>query len=339
MVLSGVGVKWQKEVFKSVEIDTSQPSYVFKCQLYDLTEVPPERQKIMVKGGLLKGDADWSTVGVKHVKTLDSIYWFLPSSLAVHDEIVKAPEKGPVFMEDLPEEEQVISLGHSAGLFNLGNTCYMNSTVQCLHSVPELKSALFKYSHSGRSNDLDQTSHMLTVLLIKHPQFSQSHNGVFMQQDTEECWTQLLYTLSQSLRSPGSSANVDTVKDLFGIELASSHSRNTDKKKPSKVDYPLELDVYDLCSDELRKLLEGPRQLLRDDEGKKLGLKANEKSSGSKDGDAKMTDAEGSSNAGGESSATTSQEGKWIEFDDDKPIPQQEEDIVKLSGGDDSRRA
>ena len=26
------------------------------------------------------------------------------------DEVVKAPEKGPVFMEDLPEEEQVVSL-------------------------------------------------------------------------------------------------------------------------------------------------------------------------------------------------------------------------------------
>jgi ubiquitin carboxyl-terminal hydrolase 14 len=49
-----VSVKWQKELFKDVEIDTSQPPYVFKCQLYDLTGVPPERQKIMVKGGLLK---------------------------------------------------------------------------------------------------------------------------------------------------------------------------------------------------------------------------------------------------------------------------------------------
>lgn len=26
------------------------------------------------------------------------------------DEVVKAPEKGPVFMEDLPEEEQVVNV-------------------------------------------------------------------------------------------------------------------------------------------------------------------------------------------------------------------------------------
>lgn len=52
--ICAVSVKWQKELFSAVEIDTSQPPYVFKCQLYDLTGVPPERQKIMVKGGLLK---------------------------------------------------------------------------------------------------------------------------------------------------------------------------------------------------------------------------------------------------------------------------------------------
>ncbi|XP_059645650.1 ubiquitin carboxyl-terminal hydrolase 6-like [Cornus florida] len=464
-----VSVKWQKELFPAVEIDTSQPPYVFKCQLYDLTGVPPERQKIMVKGGLLKDDADWSTLGVKEGQKL--------MMMGTADEIVKAPEKGPVFMEDLPEEEQVVAVGHTAGLFNLGNTCYMNSTVQCLHSVPELKSALIMYPQAGRGNDLDQSSHLLTVatrdlfneldknvkpvapmqfwmvLRKKYPQFGQLHNGSFMQQDAEECWTQLLYTLSQSLRSPSSSENLDAVKSLFGIELVSrvhceesgeessetesvyalkchiSHEVNhlheglkhglksdLEKASPSlgrsaiylkdsringlpgyltiqfvrffwkresnqkakilrKVDYPLELDVYDLCSDDLRKKLEAPRRILRDEEGKKLGLKTSEKSSGSINTDIKMPDAEGSSNGNGESSKATSQggdlpdkdmhltgiydlvavlthkgrsadsghyvawvkqeSGKWIQYDDDNPVPQREEDITKLSGGGD----
>nr|XP_011463339.1 PREDICTED: ubiquitin carboxyl-terminal hydrolase 7 isoform X1 [Fragaria vesca subsp. vesca] len=462
-----VSVKWQKELFKAVEIDTTQPPYVFKCQLFDLTGVPPERQKIMVKGGLLKDDADWSTLGVKQGQKL--------MMMGTADEIVKAPEKGTVFVEDLPEEEQAINLGHSAGLFNLGNTCYMNSTLQCLHSVPELKSALINYS--GRSDEVDQTSHTLTVatrelfteldksvkpvapmqfwmvLRKKYPQFGQLHNNSFMQQDAEECWTQLLYTLSQSLKSSGSSANPDTVKALFGVDLVSrvhcvesgeestetesvhslkchiSHEVNhlheglkhglkseLEKNSPAlgrsavyvkesringlpryltiqfvrffwkresnqkakilrKVDYPLELDVYDLCSEDLRKKLEVPRKTLRDEEGKKLGLKPSEKSSSSKDKDIMMSDAEGASNGSGETSNAMSVEGvqpekepqmtgvydlvavlthkgrsadsghyvawvkqesgKWIEYADDNPIPQREEDITKLSGGGD----
>ncbi|KAK8312436.1 hypothetical protein V6Z11_D01G040000 [Gossypium hirsutum] len=70
-----------------------------------------------------------------------------------------------------------------------------------------------------------------TLLRKKYPQFGQLHNGVFMQQDAEECWTQLLYTLSQSLRSAGSSENIDTVKDLFGIDLASSSLAGKRKAK------------------------------------------------------------------------------------------------------------
>ncbi|CAI9114281.1 OLC1v1014963C1 [Oldenlandia corymbosa var. corymbosa] len=397
-----VSVKWQKEVFPDVEIDTSQSPYLFKCQLFDLTGVPPERQKIMVKGGLLKDDADWSKVGVKEGQRL--------MMMGTADEIVKAPEKGPVFAEDMPEEDLVVNVGHSAGLFNLGNTCYMNSTVQCLHSVPELKSALMKYPSSS-SNNLDQASQLLTAatrdlfndldknikpvapmkfwteLRKKYPQFGQLHNGAFMQQDAEECWTQLLYTLSQSLKSTNSSEPQDPVKELFGIEFVSrihcaeSGEESTEKesvyslkchisqevnhlheglkralkselekaspalgrsaiyvkesrindlpryltiqfvrffwKRESnqkakilrKVDYPLELDIFDLCSDELRKKLEGPRRFLRDEEGKKFGLKTNEKSSVS-DKDVVMANTEESSNGSGESSKDASQEGK-----------------------------
>ncbi|KAI3868566.1 hypothetical protein MKX03_003786 [Papaver bracteatum] len=460
-----VTVKWQKELLKKVEIDPSLPPLVFKSQLYDLTGVPPERQKIMINGGLLKDDDDWSTLNVKEGQKL--------MMMGTADEIVKAPEKGPVFMEDLPEEEQAVAVGHTAGLYNLGNTCYMNSTLQCLHSVPELKSELIKYP--GKTNDLDQSSHLLTIatrdlfgeldrnvkpvspmqfwmmLRKKYPQFGQLHNGAFMQQDAEECWTQIMYTLSQSLKAPNGSENAEAVKKLFGIDLVSrvhcaesgeesseaesvyslkchiSHEVNhlheglkhglkseLEKVSPSlgrssiylkesrindlpsyltvqfvrffwkresnqkakilrKVDYPLELDVYDLCSDELRKKLEVPRKLLRDEEGRKAGLKIDEKKS--KDTDVKMLDAEGSSSAKGESLASSSQEGatsesegqltgvyelvsvlthkgrsadsghyvawvkqesgKWIQFDDDNPIPQREEDITKLSGGGD----
>ena len=59
-------VTWGKEVFKDVEVDTSQTPETFKFQLYSLTGVPPERQKIMgLKGGLLKDSAEWSKVGLK----------------------------------------------------------------------------------------------------------------------------------------------------------------------------------------------------------------------------------------------------------------------------------
>lgn len=54
MVLFSVTVKWGKEKFEGVELNTDEPPMVFKAQLFALTGVQPSRQKVMVKGGTLK---------------------------------------------------------------------------------------------------------------------------------------------------------------------------------------------------------------------------------------------------------------------------------------------
>ncbi|KAL3632908.1 deubiquitinating enzyme [Castilleja foliolosa] len=425
-----------------MEIDTTRSVFRFKCQLYGLTWVPPVRQKVIVKGGLLKDDADWSKIGLKEGQKLMMI--------GTADEILKAPETGPIFAENMTEEELVAAVGHSAGLMNLGNTCYMNSTVQCLHSVPELKSALIQYPYPNSYNCIDRYSNSLTLataelfndldknvkpvvptkflkaLRKSYPQFAQFHNGVYMQQDAEECWAKLLSTLLFTLayyKDDDISVD-DPVMTLFCIDLVSrvycaesgeektrteevyslkchisqevnhlheglkrglkskleefspSLGRSATYVKdsrifilPRNVEYPLELDVYDLCSDDLQQKLRVSRRILTVGEENKLDLKANEKGSTSTHTDVKITDAEGPSSGSKDSSKSTPEEeedkhptgvynlvavlthkgrsadsghyvawvkkenGKWIQFDDDNLIPQQEEDIPTLSGG------
>ena len=58
------------------------------------------------------------------------------------DALPDAPTEKAVFMEDLNEHELATALELPAGLTNLGNTCYLNATVQCLRTVPELRNAL-----------------------------------------------------------------------------------------------------------------------------------------------------------------------------------------------------
>jgi len=59
-----------------------------------------------------------------------------------------------VFVEDMKEEEAA-AVSLPAGFENLGNTCYMNSTLQCLRTVPELREGLRAAGSSGGSGTAD----------------------------------------------------------------------------------------------------------------------------------------------------------------------------------------
>lgn len=61
-----VKVKWGKELFSNVEVNTEEDPILFKAQLFALTGVQPERQKVMLKGMTLKDD-DWGNLKLKDV--------------------------------------------------------------------------------------------------------------------------------------------------------------------------------------------------------------------------------------------------------------------------------
>lgn len=66
-----VKVKWGKENFPNVEVNTDEEPMLFKAQLYALTGVQPERQKVLCKGINLKDD-EWN-MPIKDV----SEFWFV----------------------------------------------------------------------------------------------------------------------------------------------------------------------------------------------------------------------------------------------------------------------
>lgn len=137
--LISVTVKWNASKY-DINIDLSSTVLLLKTQIFSITMLQPERQRLMVKGKIMKDEDTLSAFGLK-----DGSLIMMMGTIGE----VKEPEKQTKFMEEYINFNVSMSVDQihkelriPSGLVNMGNTCYMNATIQCLRAIPDLKAAL-----------------------------------------------------------------------------------------------------------------------------------------------------------------------------------------------------
>ena len=236
-----IKVRWNKNYF-SIDKRSIRTVADLKSEIQKHSQVQTDEQKMIFKGKVLKDEelmADYP----------DNI---CITMLGAAPKSLNAIKPDVTFVEDLTNEQKMQILREKGeeivfGLNNLGNTCYLNSTVQCLGRVKELRESLEEYVTNNNDasfslnpakkltyawgatyKSLDTATEPVTpmqlVQVIReiNPMFAEVDHGVCKQQDADECVSLLLNNIHDTLKTKGNENEVFSkvlIDELFGIEM------------------------------------------------------------------------------------------------------------------------
>lgn len=206
--------------------------------------------------------------------------------LGTSEALISEPVEKTKFVEDMTENELAQAIELPAGLINLGNTCYLNATIQCLRSVPELRNQLKEFKNNNSFggpesmtaavktvfDQMEKTATVHPIFLVQtlhnvFPQFAQTgEKGVYRQQDANECWIELMKMLMKLEPIAGGSSDKYSsfIEQYFGgtfdCEMKCAEVEDEEVKK-SKENF-LQLSCF--ISTEVKYLHSGLRSRLHE---------------------------------------------------------------------------
>lgn len=193
-----------------IELNNDDSGLIFKQKIQKVTKVPVVKQSVIFKGKKIDDISIVSRLKIDCNKPI------MVLGVPEHEAI---PEIIPdtIFLEDLKENNIPVKREEPTGLINLGNTCYLNSSIQTLYYINDIKKKVINFEIKHTNNFLHQSlinslkkifvemndnygdvnpKVFFSIFTTIYPQFAEKDNhNLYKQQDAEEAFSQILRIL------------------------------------------------------------------------------------------------------------------------------------------------